>query len=302
MGLADAVHEVRSDRAHEVAVHRAEGAALEVPLVGRVVRQRRVGVLEVGDHDEPVVDAEVRDEVVLDDAGEATVEVAEEGDERDHADEESVREENLGAVALVEDERRRLEVVGPRRVPQLTGGVAEEVRGPTEELLDEEPVQAVDRRVLEELVEFNVGRDAELLAGRGGLVVRGGTGDKDLVAGHVAGRGVVLGVRDAPRVVRDQNERVEEKTHRVVDGLGRREGLVTALVSCEMSKCKPRAFSPPIACMHGEYAPRIQTPVPNHDCTIQYVAQSAHLAAKPAHPFRTWPSLKLNAGSIMVAA
>lgn len=37
--------------------------------------------------------------------------------------------------------------------------------------------------------------------------------------------------RDAPSVVRDEHSRVEEPTDSVVDALGRREGLVTALVT-----------------------------------------------------------------------
>lgn len=55
MSLADAVHEVGSDGAEHVAVDGAEGAALEVPHAGVVVRERGVRVLEVGDHDKPVV-------------------------------------------------------------------------------------------------------------------------------------------------------------------------------------------------------------------------------------------------------
>ena len=39
---------------------------------------------------------------------------------------------------------------------------------------------------------------------------------------------VVLGVRDAPRVVRDEDERVENESHDVVEGLGRAESLVSA--------------------------------------------------------------------------
>lgn len=50
VGLGDAVHEVRSDGAHHVAVDRAERSSLEVPLAGAVVGEDGVGVLEVRDH------------------------------------------------------------------------------------------------------------------------------------------------------------------------------------------------------------------------------------------------------------
>lgn len=46
-------------------------------------------------------------------------------------------------------------------------------------------------------------------------------------------RSVVTGVRDTPRVVRDEEERVEEESDRVVDGFRRRESLVT---TCDTRK------------------------------------------------------------------
>jgi hypothetical protein len=48
----------------------------------------------------------------------------------------------------------------------------------------------------------------------------------------VSSSGVVTSVRDPPRVVRDENERVKNESDGVVDRLGGREGLMTALVSC----------------------------------------------------------------------
>jgi hypothetical protein len=60
--------------------------------------------------------------------------------------------------------------------------------------------------------------------------LRAGLGDKDLVAGKVAGGSVVAAVRDTPRVVGDEEERVKDPADRVVDGLGGRVGLVAGLV------------------------------------------------------------------------
>ena len=50
VSLDDAVQEVTADEAH-LAVNGGSGATNKVPLVGRVVRQGRVGVLEEGDGD-----------------------------------------------------------------------------------------------------------------------------------------------------------------------------------------------------------------------------------------------------------
>lgn len=53
-------------------------------------------------------------------------------------------------------------------------------------------------------------------------------GDKDLIASHVAGSGVVFGVRDAPGVIRNQKSGMQDPANGVVDGLAGRVGLVTA--------------------------------------------------------------------------
>jgi hypothetical protein len=220
------------------------------------VGKGRVGVLKVRDHDEPVVRVEVRDTPVLDDGREATHVVTENGEETAHAEEESVGDEDLLAVTGVEDERVGVEVVGPLGVPGGSSGVHEQVSGPAEKLrkakervrtetkderkdsrtnlLNEEPSETVDGSVLEELVELKTLLNLALLASSllGDLAELGSAGNEDLVAGSVTGGGVVLRVRDPPRVVGDHDEGVEEETHGVVNGLGRREGLVTALVTC----------------------------------------------------------------------
>lgn len=51
--LADTVQDVLADGAHELSVDGGKGASGERPLVGGVVRENRVGVLEVGNEDEP---------------------------------------------------------------------------------------------------------------------------------------------------------------------------------------------------------------------------------------------------------
>jgi hypothetical protein len=58
-----------------------------------------------------------------------------------------------------------------------------------------------------------------------------GPGDKDLVSGKVTGGSVVLSVRDPPRVVWDEEDRVENPSDKVVDALAGRVALVTTLVT-----------------------------------------------------------------------
>lgn len=45
------------------------------------------------------------------------------------------------------------------------------------------------------------------------------SGNKDLISGQVTGSGMVLTVRDSPRVVWDEKDRVENPSDKVVDAL-----------------------------------------------------------------------------------
>jgi len=61
--------------------------------------------------------------------------------------------------------------------------------------------------------------------------LRSSSGNKDLVSGHVSSSGVVLTVRDSPRVVRNKEDRVQNPSNKVVDALAGRVGLMTTLVT-----------------------------------------------------------------------
>lgn len=68
-------------------------------------------------------------------------------------------------------------------------------------LLNDEVVETVEGSVLEKLIEhLTINKLLGTLAGAVGRLelLGSGGGNKDLVAGHVAGSGMVLGVRDAP--------------------------------------------------------------------------------------------------------
>lgn len=100
------------DDGSEGAVDSASGSTLEVPDVVTEVGDLGVGVLEVGDADDPSVDAKVRDTVVHED-GQGREEDREVGEDRGHSDDAAVGVEDvLGLVGLIE-RGNGLEVVDP---------------------------------------------------------------------------------------------------------------------------------------------------------------------------------------------
>lgn len=71
--VGDAVKEEVAHPTEEIAVKRCCSTTRERPFLAAVMGQLRVGVVEVGDHDEPVIHAEPRDTVVLDDVSETVL-------------------------------------------------------------------------------------------------------------------------------------------------------------------------------------------------------------------------------------
>jgi hypothetical protein len=55
------------DKEAEITINSQSSTTLEVPNTLAVMGQNRVGVLKIGDQDEPKVDKQVRDEVILED-------------------------------------------------------------------------------------------------------------------------------------------------------------------------------------------------------------------------------------------
>ena len=106
----------------------------------------------------------------------------------------------------------------------VTGDVGKKIEDPAEQLLADHVGGSRNRSLLHELAELVDG-----LADAGGILAAG-LGDKDHVTGQVTGGLVVLAVRDLPGEVRDQKQGVADPANSVVQHLGRREGLVTALM------------------------------------------------------------------------
>lgn len=274
VGLSDTVEEVRANGSEPVAVNGAERATRESPGLGLVVRKGRVGVLEVSDHDEPVVAPEVGDDVVTEDVRKATLgEHAPGGESAESSSDTNVRDDDLVAVTLVKDDGIGVEVVGELGVVELTRSVAEEVQRPAEELLNEDVGQVVEGSILENLGKplapglLNLRGTDLLLDGvfivgvvsRFGSGLKGetatlltGTGNEDLVTGQVTGGGVVAGVRDSPRVVRNEKGRVKNPADGVVEGLAGAEALVTALVSNDPDTGEDHTLENPVGGPGGE--------------------------------------------------
>lgn len=119
----------------------------------------------------------------------------------------------------------------------LTGSVSDEVRGPTEQLLDDQVAQDVQRRVSDSFLKFELPRFSHFVSINFGFLLDFTDlglgpclGNKDFVSGHVSGSGVVTSVGDSPRVVRYEKNRVKNPSDGVVDVLGRRKRLMTAFV------------------------------------------------------------------------
>ena len=71
--VGDAVEEEVAHPAEKVAVERCGSTTGKRPLFSTVVRKLRIGVVEVGDHDKPVIHTQPRNAVVLHDVGETVL-------------------------------------------------------------------------------------------------------------------------------------------------------------------------------------------------------------------------------------
>lgn len=107
----------------------------------------------------------------------------------------------------------------------VTRDVGEEVHGPPEQLLQDDGEGRGNWGFLHQFIEL-VDR---LANARSELIP--GLGDENHVTSNVTGGLVVLSVRDLPREVRDEQGRMTDPANSIVQPLGRREGLVTTLVS-----------------------------------------------------------------------
>lgn len=227
----------------EVTVNRSEGTLDEGPSLSFIVVNLGVVVVEVGDGHKPVVDPEVRHEVQQgnslppnDSAGKV------EGTENETQAQVGVG--NVQGLVGAEYCRGGLEVAHapPAHVLALHAvlagsGVGQKVRLPASQLVEEELEHLDDWHVLEELgIQVQVG---QTLAG----ALLDGLGDEGHVLLHVASEAVVTVVAVLPGEVRDEQRRVHEPAHEVVEALVYREGAVATLVGQDPDTSEDQALN-----------------------------------------------------------
>mmetsp|Transcript_18937 Transcript_18937/g.57203 ORF Transcript_18937/g.57203 Transcript_18937/m.57203 type:complete len:351 (-) Transcript_18937:144-1196(-) len=211
MGVSDVVVEVVQDAIG--AVHSGQGTPQPVPLLAIVVGQRLVGVLQLRDHHQPVVDDEVGDAV---DACQPAPAVSGAGAPQgapNHC-QRHVTDQHLDALAFAEDGGVRVKVVGPAAVGAARD-IDHQIGGPAKHQRDKQsrhPPPPV-------LVDVDV-RLRPLLHRR----------HKHLVLFEAPGVAMVPPVGVLPGVIRHQQACVHKQTHSVVYRLILRERLVAALV------------------------------------------------------------------------
>jgi len=200
VGLADTVQNVTADGAHESSVDGRESTSREGPFLGRVVGKDGVSVLEVGDHDEPVVDVEVRDKVGSKHLEETPLD-GPVGKTCHDGENTNVGSENLPLVLGSEEDGRGREVVGSIWILPLAGRVSDQVRRPAKDLVQGAVPELDDRGILKSFSELVLtvlsnGSSGELLVVLGGrkTLLGSGCGNKDLVSLEVASGSVVLTV------------------------------------------------------------------------------------------------------------
>lgn len=185
-----------------------------------------------------MVHPEVREDVPDEKIGKAIV-LADPGECAEGNDHSKIAQKDKLLVFLLVQRARRDEVVdaasgavlhalafalGLPLVVVVTGHIEQDIRGPTAELLEDAVEGGGNGCLLGQLVELV----CELADARSVLIPR--LWHENHVALHVAGSLVVLAVGDLPREVGDEEGRVANPANGVVERLGRREGLVAALV------------------------------------------------------------------------
>jgi hypothetical protein len=238
VSLDDTVEKVSADKTH-LTIDSGSGTADKVPLVVGVVGKSRIGVLEEGNSNEPVVNPKVGNEVPDGHVVEAKLLNEEVQSGTRQGDTNVAQDDELGVAVLVK-RAAGIEVVDTATetvvftlatallltlVVVVAGNVGHEVVGPADQLLENKHDQSEGGSLLSEVGKL-VGHLAETSS-----LLLASSGDKDHVTLHVSGSLVVLSVGDLPAEVGDEERRVENPAGDVVDEAGVRESTVATLVS-----------------------------------------------------------------------
>lgn len=212
-----------------VTIHRRQCTPQPIPFLSGVVREGMICVLEEGDQDQPEVHDEVRNEVDLQQPGEARHLPDPVQSEQSHQD-PCIAEEDEIPLLREEDRRGRHEVIdgeieGGLPVVRTTGRIEEEIQRPAEEEHHDD-VHCPEQRIQEIILR-------SIHAHTCWSTLR----DEDLIRGEAACVRVVPSVADRPAEVRDEETGMENEPDRVVDPILLRETTVTALVTDDPETC-----------------------------------------------------------------
>jgi hypothetical protein len=216
VGLTDSMSRSSADPtrngakvAQKSAIQGSEGTTGEGKLGRAVVWKERVRVLEERDEDEPVVNPKVGNKVGAEDLEEAEV-VNCGNDTREPKYDADVGDDDLPILVRGEEGRLWHKVVGASGIP-LSTGVGGNVHLPTDKEIGRDSDTCTDGRVAKGFPEFllHVVRNARAVdillrwVERGKSYLRASLGHPNLIELHMASRGVVLGMGNAPGVVRN---------------------------------------------------------------------------------------------------
>jgi hypothetical protein len=120
--VGNIVQEETTLPAQEVPVNSACCAALVAPLLVAIMGKHGVGVMQISDHDEPVGDAKPGNAIVFDNFR-GTPLVARPDDTVDHGSNTGIGHKNKIALAFGEENRVRIEMIGPDGIVLLAGDI-----------------------------------------------------------------------------------------------------------------------------------------------------------------------------------
>jgi len=238
--VCDVVEEETTLPPKERSVDSARCTTLEAPFTLAVVRKALVGVMKVGDHNEPMGDAEPWEGVVLDDLT-SSPDGRSVGDSPNHSENAEVGGNDGVTLRRVEKHRVGIEMVGPLGVRLLTGDVEKKVSGEGKDLLADEHEESVNRGVPDVMLPIDI-----LVLALWDTKVRAGLGDVHFILLHRSMVGMVAMVRDAPREEGSPHEGVGDEAYDVAYSAVGRESTVTGLVANDPDAGEVETLEPPV--------------------------------------------------------
>lgn len=214
-----------------VSINGTQGAANKIELLGSVMGNGGVRMLQICDKNQPHIHKHVGHKVVLCDVCEAKLcrERTQDSQGSDNAD---IRHDNVPIIAGRKHRGLGVVMVGTGAVP-LTGDVDGEIGPPadSDHLKDAEKV--AKRGLLESVLNGKAILPDTILQGNTVcmIILCLRSRDENLVVVHVICVLMMLPMRNTPRMIRDKERAMKNEAKKIVDGLPRRKGLVSALVS-----------------------------------------------------------------------